>query len=70
MILLLVPMWYLMRNPFMDNPGGRAFVRTATSEVGFLCYALLPSTEAFCATPPPVIKLLDTAFGVVTAYAT
>ena len=65
LVLFLVPMWYLMRNPFLDNAGGRAFVRNATSEVGTLCRVLLPSPHTLCATAPPVIKMADSAFGFI-----
>ena len=61
MVLFLFPMWYLMRDPFLDNSGGRAFVLKATSEVATVCKVLLPSPDAICGTSAPVIKMLDAA---------
>lgn len=66
LIVFLVQIWYLMRNPFLDNAGGRAYVQASSSEIAAACAMLLPSNDALCATSPPLIKALDDAATVVT----
>jgi hypothetical protein len=60
-----VQLWFLMRNPFLGTPGGREYVAVATSEIGFLCSALLPSSDAVCGTAPPLIEVIDRSYHVV-----
>lgn len=66
LVLFLVPMWYLMRNPFLGHAAGRAFVRKVASEVSSLCKILLPSARAICGTAPPVMDFLDMAYAAFT----
>eukprot|EP00892_Ulva_mutabilis_P004662 jgi/Ulvmu1/2568/UM014_0019.1 len=62
LVLFLVPFWFLMRDPFLDNPGGRGFVLLAMRDLRRVCRAVLP--DAACSAATRLEPLLDAVFGM------